>query len=94
MFDSRNIGSGGLATDALGGLLDVRSAPVAFGYYESDEVAADTGVEWNTRSRIAPIGWWNRHRHMQTGFGMAIVMTLAFVPAVQNAILTVLTHVG
>ncbi|WP_378737954.1 hypothetical protein [Nocardia brasiliensis] len=94
MFDSRNIGSGGLATDALGGLLDIRSAPVAFGYYESDEVAADTGVEWNTRSRTDPIGWWNRHRHMQTGFGMAVVMTLAFVPAVQNAILTVLTHVG
>lgn len=94
MFDSRNIGSGGVATDALGGLLDVRSAPVTFGYYERDEVAVAHGVEWNTRSRTAPIGWWNRHQHVQAGFGMAIVMTLAFVPAVQNAILTVLTHAG
>ncbi|KAA8887207.1 hypothetical protein F3087_20110 [Nocardia colli] len=94
MFDSRNIGSGGVATDALGGLLDVRSAPIAFGYYERNEVAVAQGVEWNTRSRTAPIGWWNRHQHVQAGFGMAMVLTLAFVPAVQNAILTVLTHAG
>ncbi|ASF09665.1 MULTISPECIES: hypothetical protein [Nocardia] len=94
MFDSRNIGSGGLTTDALGGLLDVRSAPVTFGYYEQNEATADAGVEWNTRSRTAPIGWWNRHRHAQTGFGLALITTLAFVPAVQNAILTVLTHAG
>ncbi|MFC9441123.1 hypothetical protein [Nocardia sp. NPDC057030] len=94
MFDSRNIGSGGVATDALGGLLDVGSAPIAFGYYERDEVAVAQGVEWNTRSRTGPIGWWNRHQHVQAGFGMAMALTLAFVPAVQNAILTVLTHAG
>ncbi|MFI7004193.1 hypothetical protein [Nocardia sp. NPDC050175] len=94
MFDSRNIGPGGIATDPLGGLLDVQSSPIAFGYYEQNEVATATGVEWNGRHRTAPIGWWNRHRHVQAGFGMAIVLTLAFVPAVQNAILTVLTHGG
>ncbi|MEU7145237.1 hypothetical protein ABZ942_37735 [Nocardia sp. NPDC046473] len=94
MFDSRNIGPGGIATDPLGGLLDVESSPIAFGYYEQNEVATATGVEWNGRPRTEPIGWWNRHRHVQAGFGMAIVLTLGLVPAVQNAILTVLTHVG
>ncbi|WP_069167003.1 hypothetical protein [Nocardia altamirensis] len=92
MFDSRTIGSGVGSADALGGLLDVRSAPVAFGYYESNEVATAAGVAWNTRSRTAPIGWWNRHRQIQAGVGMAVVLTLVFLPAVQNAILTVLTH--
>jgi len=48
----------------------------------------------DTRSRATRIGWWNRHRHAQAGLGMAIVMTLAFVPAVQNALLTVLINVG
>ncbi|MFI9508052.1 hypothetical protein [Nocardia sp. NPDC052566] len=94
MFDSRNIGPGGLAVDSFGGLLDITSAPVGFGYYERNEVAAETGVEWNTRRRTGKIGWWNRHRFTQAAISATIVLTLGLLPATQNAILSVITHVG
>ncbi|MGX1776767.1 hypothetical protein ACWIGW_31965 [Nocardia brasiliensis] len=93
MFDSRNTGPDGLATDPLSGLLDIRSAPVTFGYHERDGTETDHGVERNAQSRDKT-GWWHRHRLAKTTLGMAVALTLACVPAAQTALLTVLLSTG
>ncbi|MFI6998737.1 hypothetical protein [Nocardia sp. NPDC050175] len=84
MFDPRSAPS---STAPLGGLLDISSAPVAFGYYEENATDAETITRCHDRSRSGPIGWWNRHRQLGIGVGMTLVTTLGFLPAVQNAVI-------
>ncbi|MBF6125580.1 hypothetical protein [Nocardia brasiliensis] len=93
MLDSRNTGPDGLASDPLSGLLDIRSAPMTFGYHERDEIGTDHSVEGNARPR-EKIGWWHRHRQAKTALGMAVALTLVCVPAAQTALLTVLLSTG
>ncbi|WP_280390798.1 hypothetical protein [Nocardia brasiliensis] len=93
MLDSRNTGPDGLASDPLSGLLDIRSAPMTFGYHERDEIGTDHSVEGNARPRDK-IGWWHRHRQAKTALGMAVALTLVCVPAAQTALLTVLLSTG
>lgn len=86
-------GTGASTVDPIGGLLDIRSAPVAFGYYE--ENAADPATIAHNHRRIrGRVGWWNRHRRIRLGVGMALVANLGFLPAVQDAVLTGLAHVA
>ncbi|GAB2556159.1 hypothetical protein [Nocardia heshunensis] len=91
MIETRFSSTG--VTDPLGGLLDTRSAPVAFGYYEENATEAETRERCH-RPRRGPVGWWNRHRGMRLGVGLALAANLGFLPAVQDAVLTGLSHVG
>ncbi|QIS10530.1 hypothetical protein [Nocardia arthritidis] len=93
MFDSRNVGSG-LPVDSFAGLLELGDNQIGYGYYDSNEIAAAPAVAWNTRTRTGAIGWWNRHRTIQAAVGMTMVLTIGFLPATQNAILSVITHAG
>ncbi|MEU7141079.1 hypothetical protein ABZ942_16625 [Nocardia sp. NPDC046473] len=88
MFDTRFSGS---TADPLGGLLDLSSAPVCFGYYEQNASDAETIARCHDQTRVGPVGWWNRHRRLGIGVGMTLVTSLGFLPAVQNAILMGLT---
>ncbi|MBF6331972.1 hypothetical protein [Nocardia transvalensis] len=93
MLDTRFAGNGAPAVDPLGGLLDVSSAPVTFGYYE--ENAADAEIIARCHEpRKGPVGWWDRHRRIRLAVGMVLVVNLGLLPAVQNGILTALSHVA
>lgn len=85
-----NTNSGAGTVDPLAGLINVGSAPVAFGYYEQNATDAETITRCHD-TRIGPVGWWNRHRLVGLGMGTMLVTTLGFLPAVQNALLTGLT---
>lgn len=91
MIESRNAVPGVTGTDSLGGLLDIKSAPVTFGYEERDAVERADAVPWNHVDRPGPIGWWSRHRFAGYGVGLGLATTLAFLPALQDAMLMVLT---
>ncbi|GAB0103558.1 hypothetical protein JMUB6875_25310 [Nocardia sp. JMUB6875] len=80
-------------TDPLGGLLDTRSAPVGYGYYEENASDAETRERCHVPRR-GPVGWWNRHRTARLGVGLALAANLALLPAVQDAVLTGLSHVA
>ncbi|MCM6775379.1 hypothetical protein NDR87_16125 [Nocardia sp. CDC159] len=93
MLDTRFTGNSASSVDPLGGLLDTSSAPVSFGYYEENAADADTIARCH-RPRTGPVGWWNRHRRIRLAVGMALVLNLGFLPAVQDGILTALSHVA
>ncbi|MEC3919933.1 hypothetical protein [Nocardia sp. CDC160] len=80
-------------SDPLGGLLDIRSAPVGYGYYEESATDAETRERCH-HPRRGPVGWWQRHRTLRLGVGLALVANLGFLPAVQDAVLTGLSHVA
>ncbi|GAB4587377.1 hypothetical protein [Nocardia sp. IFM 10818] len=89
MLEFRSTGTS--TVDPLGGLIDTRSAPVAYGYYEENVGEAPPLPRHRRRG---PVGWWNRHRRIRLGLGMALVANLGFLPAVQNAVLSGLAHVA
>ncbi|WP_069166763.1 hypothetical protein [Nocardia altamirensis] len=90
MFETRSSAN---TAAPFSGLLDVSSAPVNFGYYEENATDAETIVRLRDEARPGPVGWWNRHRVIGTGVGMALVLTLGLLPAVQNALLMGLAQV-
>lgn len=69
----------------------VESAPVSFGYYNQDVIDAQDAAAFNRADRPHTIGWWQRHPVLSCAVGTALVMNLAFLPAVQNAVLAALT---
>ncbi|WP_067545921.1 hypothetical protein [Nocardia crassostreae] len=89
MLEFRSVGTS--TVDPVGGLIDIRSAPVGYGYYEENVGEAAPRPR---HRRPGPVGWWNRHRWTRLGLGMALVANLGFLPAVQNALLTGLSHVA
>ncbi|QIS14927.1 hypothetical protein [Nocardia arthritidis] len=95
MLETRFAASGVSTADPLGGLFDVTSAPVGFGYYEENASDAATIVRCHEpRNGRGPTGWWNRHRRLRAGVGMALVLNLGFLPAVQDALLTAISHIA
>lgn len=85
--------TGGSTVDPLGGLLDIRSAPIGYGYYAENSGDAATVAHCHRRIR-GPVGWWNRHHRLRLGIAMAMLANLGFLPAVQDAVLTGLSHVA
>ncbi|MGW4243581.1 hypothetical protein [Nocardia sp. NPDC004722] len=91
MIETRFSAAG--VTDPLGGLLDMRSAPVSYGYHTENGMDAELRERCH-RPRRGPVGWWNRHRGVRLGVGLALAANLGFLPAVQDAVLTGLSHVA
>ncbi len=93
MFDTRFTGNSPSVADPIRGLCDPASAPVSFGYYQDNASDAETIARCH-RPRRGPIGWWNRHRGFRAGVGLVLVGNLGFLPAVQDALLSALSHVA
>ncbi|MCM6777057.1 hypothetical protein NDR87_26570 [Nocardia sp. CDC159] len=76
--------------DPRAGLLDLRSAPIGYGYYAENATDAETIVLCHNGSRRS--GWWSRHRRLRAAVGVGLAANLGFLPAVQDALLTALQH--
>ncbi|MFI1918087.1 hypothetical protein [Nocardia sp. NPDC020380] len=72
---------------------ELSGGSVTFGYEQQDVAERPEAVAHNKTERRGPIGWWNRHKMLTTGVGLAVAANLAFVPLIQNAALVVLGHV-
>ncbi|RDI59083.1 hypothetical protein [Nocardia pseudobrasiliensis] len=85
-------GSSPSIVDPRAGLLDLRSAPISFGYYAENASDAQTITEFHNRGRHRRIGWWNQHRRLRAMVGLGLAANIGFLPAVQDALLTALQH--
>ncbi|MBF6330895.1 hypothetical protein [Nocardia transvalensis] len=85
---------GTTVADPRAGLLDLRSAPITYGYYAENATGAETIEQCHRGPRRGPIGWWNRHPHLRLGVGAAMAVNLGFLPAVQDALLSALQHMA
>ncbi|MFI5777998.1 hypothetical protein [Nocardia sp. NPDC051570] len=85
-------GSSPTVFDPRGGLLDLRTASISYGYYAENATDAQTMVRCHEVPRHRRIGWWNQHRRLRTMVGLGLAANLGFLPAVQDALLTALQH--
>ncbi|MBF6330899.1 hypothetical protein [Nocardia transvalensis] len=89
-----NTADGTTVVDPRAGLLDLRTAPIGYGYYAENATDADTIASCHERSRRGRIGWWNRHRQLRLGIGAGLAVNIGFLPAVQDALLSALQHLA
>ncbi|WP_069166863.1 hypothetical protein [Nocardia altamirensis] len=87
-----NTASPSSVLDVDAGLLDLRTASIGYGYYTENVSAVDAFTRDRRRARSGPTGWWNRHRGLRLGVGLAMTVNIGLLPAAQDALLSMVPH--